>query len=54
MVWIDNKKAKDIILQSLIINCLKMYKISDEVINSIEKTMRNLRVKLTVGGKSFA
>ena len=40
--------------QSWIINCLKMYKISDEVKNLIEKTMNIRRPKLTAGGKSFA
>ena len=40
--------------QSWIINCLKMYKISLEIINLIEKTMKNWRVKLTAGGKSLA
>ena len=34
--------------------CLKMYKISDEVINIIEKTMKTRRVKLTAGRKSLA
>ena len=42
------------VLQSWIINCLKMYKISDEVINLIEKTMKTCWVELTAGGKSFA
>ena len=40
--------------QSWIINCLKMYKISHEIINFIEKTMKNWRVELTAGGKSLA
>ena len=31
-----------------------MYKISTEVINFIEKTMKNWRVELTAGGKSLA
>ena len=39
MGWIVNKKAYDIVLQSWIINCLKMYKISDEDLNFIEKTL---------------
>ena len=37
-----------------IINILKMYKISDEVIDFIEKTMKTWRVELTVGGRSLA
>ena len=40
--------------QSGIINCLKMYKISDEVINFIEKTMKTRKVELTAGEKSLA
>ena len=31
-----------------------MYKISHEIINIIEKTMKNWRVELTSGGKSLA
>ena len=31
-----------------------MYKISHEVINFIEKTVRTWRVELTAGGKSLA
>ena len=42
------------VLQSWIIDCLKMYKISDEVIKFIKETMKNWRVVLTVGGKRFA
>ena len=40
--------------QSWIINCLKMNKISDEVINFIEKTMKTWKVEMTAGGKSLA
>ena len=40
--------------QSWIINCLEMYKISHEVINLIEKTMKTWKVELTTGGKSLA
>ena len=40
--------------QSWIIHCLKMYKISHEVINFIEKTMQTWRVELTAGGRSLA
>ena len=53
MGWIDNKKEYDMVPQSWIINCLKTYKISDEVINFIEKTMKTWRVELTAAGKSL-
>ena len=39
--------------QSWTISCLKMYKISDEVINFIEKTMKTWKVKLTKEGRSL-
>ena len=50
MAWIDYKKAYDMVPQSWILHCLKMYKISHEVINFIEQTIRTWRVELTVGG----
>ena len=51
MAWIDYKKAYDTVPHSWIINSLKMYKISDEVINFIDKTMKTWRVELTAGGR---
>ena len=54
MAWIDNKKAYDMLPQSWILHCLKMYKISHEVINFIEQTMNTWRVELTTGGRSNA
>ena len=42
MAWIDYKKAYDVIPQSWIINSLKMYKISHEIINFIEKKHEKL------------
>ena len=54
MAWIDYKKSYYIVPQSWIINCLKMYKISDEVINFIEKTMKTWKVELTAVGRSLA
>ena len=53
MAWIDCQKGHDMVLQSWIINCLKMYKISDEVINFIEKTVKTWRVELTAEGRSL-
>ena len=47
MAWIDYKNAYDMVPQSLIIHCLKKYKISHEVINFIIKTMKTWRVQLT-------
>ena len=55
MAWIDFKKAYAMIPQYWIINCLKMYKISHEVIkNFIDKTMKTWRVELTAGGRRLA
>ena len=47
------KKTYDIVPQSWIIDSLKMYTISGEVIKFIEKIMKNKRVKLTAGGKGW-
>ena len=41
MTWIDHRKAYDMVPQSWIINYLKKYKISDEVINFIGKAIEN-------------
>ena len=54
MAWIDYEKAYDMIPQILIINCLKMSKISDEVKNFIEKTMKTWKVELTAGRRRLA
>ena len=53
-VWIDYKKAYDMVPQSWIVHCLKMYKISHVVINFIEQTMKIWTVDLTAGGRSIA
>ena len=54
IAWIDYKKAYDMAPHSWIINSLKMYKISDEIINFIDKTMKTWRVELTAGGRKLA
>ena len=54
MACIDYKKAYDMLTQSWILHCLKMYKISHGVINFIEKSMKTWGVGLTAGGRSLA
>ena len=54
MAWIEYKKAYGMVLHSWIINSLKMYKISDEVINFIDTSMKTSREKLTSEGRSLA
>ena len=53
MAWIDYKKGLRYGPQSWIILCLKKYKISNEIIKFIEKTMENWRVELTAGRKGL-
>ena len=53
MAWIDYKKAYGMVLQSWIIDCLEMYKISDKVIKLIENIMENWKVELTTGEKTW-
>ena len=38
--WIHNKRAYDIVPQSWILRCLKMYKISDQIVQFIEKAIK--------------
>ena len=54
MAWIDYKKAYDMVPHSWIRHCLIMYKISHEVVNFIEQTMKTWRVDLTAGTRSIA
>ena len=54
MAWIDYKKAYDMVPHSWITNSLKMYKISDEVKNFIDKNMKTWRVELITGGRRLA
>ena len=51
---INYKKASDMVAQSWILHCFKMYKISHEVIKFIEQTMKTWRVERTAGGRSIA
>ena len=53
MAWIDYKKAYDMVPQSWILHRLRIYKIHDQVVQFIEKTMETWRVELTAGGQSF-
>ena len=53
IAWIDYKKTCDMVPQIWIINCLNMYKISHEIINFIEKTMKSWRVELTAVEKTW-
>ena len=54
MAWIDNKIVYNMVPQNCIINRLKMYKISYDVINFIGKNMKSWRVELTARGRSLA
>ena len=47
MAWIDNKITSDMVPQS----CLKVYKIPDQIVQFIEKTMETWRFELIAGGK---
>ena len=48
------QKAYDIVSKSWIINCLKMYMISEEIINFDKDPMKIWRVGLTEGKKNLA
>ena len=48
------QKSYDMVPQSWILHCLKMYKIPDQIVQFIEKTMQTRRVVLTAGRQSLA
>ena len=54
MAWIDYKKAYDMFPRSWILHCLKLYKMPNQIIQLIKKTMQTWRVELTAGGQSLA
>ena len=53
MAWINDKKAYDMVSKTWIIHCLKMYKISHEIIKFIEKIMETWTGELTAERKSL-
>ena len=53
MARVDYKTAYNMVPQSWIIDCLKMYKIYDEGIKFIENTMKKWKVKMTARRKSL-
>ena len=54
MALVEYKKAYDMVPQSWILYCLKVYKISDQILQFIKKTIQTWRVKMTTGGQSLA
>ena len=54
MAWIDYKKAYYMVPKSWILHCLKMYKMPEQVIQFIDKTMDTWKVELTSKEKSLA
>ena len=51
LTWIDNKKAYDNILQTSIIECLKM---CDKIISFVANAVKNWKVELTAKGQTLA
>ena len=54
MMWIDNKKAYNMVPQTWIVDCLKMNQISNKAIKFIMEAMKNWDVELTAEGKTLA
>eukprot|EP00795_Rhopilema_esculentum_P006840 gene6840-biopygen8293 len=53
MAWVDYKKAYDMVPHSWIIECLRLYRVSDNVVNLIERSMTNWKVQLTSCGETL-
>ena len=51
MAWVGLKKADDMVPETWIIDCVKMCKISENVINIVKNTMKNWIVLQTAGKK---
>ena len=49
--WIAYKKVYDMVPNTWILQCLKIFKVAENVRNVIEKSMKNWKVKLTSGEK---
>ena len=54
MGWIDYKKAYDMIPHSWILECLRMFKISEPVVKFIGNSMEDWKVDLTAAGDKLA
>ena len=54
MAWIDYKNAYDMVPQSWILHCLKMHKITNQIVQFIEKTMQTWRVELAIEEQNLA
>ena len=52
MVWTDLKKANDMVEQ-IWIDCLKMYKISDNDIKFIAEAIKSWNLEIKAEGKNF-
>jgi hypothetical protein len=53
MCWIDYKKAFDSVPHSWIIECLKLYKVSNNITSFIERSMENWETSLTIKGEKL-
>ena len=45
LAWIDYQKVYNMVLQSWIIDCLKMYRISDKVIKFTQEAMKSSKME---------
>ena len=53
MPWIENQNPYDIVWQNWIVDCFKMYKISDNIIKFIDGTMKNRRAEIIAEEKVY-
>ena len=53
LAWIDYKKAYDMVPHSWIIECLEIFKVSQNITTLIRNSMKNWRVELTSMGQKL-
>ena len=51
--WTDHKKVYDMFPHTYILQCLKIFKVTNNIRNVIEKSMRNWKVEVTLGGETL-
>ena len=53
MAWIDYKKTYGMVLYTWTLQCLKIFKVADNIRNMIEKSIKNLKVELKSVGETL-
>ena len=53
VAWIDYTKAYDMVPHSWVLQCLKIFKVANNISNVIKNSMKNWKVKLATGKETL-